>query len=154
MVGSGVARKRDHKAEYAARKAAAKRRGYESVRETRRARKVLSLPRRRHTPPKRVLERYDSSLIDVIEPSQSVGRLRREARKWSDAHSRVDRSKYRDDMTNKELRAYHKAFVEPPKGVSRRKKARAKRQRIKEYIMSTYDMTEEEWQAAYELVPV
>lgn len=147
-----VKRKRDHKAEYAARKAKAQARGYTSVRETRRARKVLNLPRRRHTPPKRVVERYNPSLMDSFEARES--KLRREARKWSDAHSRVDRSKYRDDMTNKELRAYHKAFVERPTGLSRRKAARAKRARIKSYIMDTYGMSEVEWAAAYELIPV
>jgi hypothetical protein len=147
-----MARKRDHKAEYAARKAKAQKAGYSSVYEARKARKVLQLPRTRHTPPKRVVQRYNPSLMSTFETGMS--KLRREAAKWSNSHSRSDRSKYRDDMTNAEVRAYYRAYVEKPKGFSRRKGAREKRRRIGEYIMNYYDVSEAEWSQKYELMPV
>lgn len=153
-----MARKRDHKAEYAARKKRAKKAGYSGVSEYRRARKVLALPRRKRLPPKQIIRRYDTvtnrQTMDVIELSPGMSRMRREAAKWSALHSRYPRSEFDPGMSNKQVRAYHHAYVERPSGLSRRRTAREKRRRIGAYIADWYDLSEAEWSQRYELIPV
>lgn len=144
---------RDYKAEYARRKAAAVKRGYTSPRQEYKVRRTLNLPRTRRSPARRAAERYLPDIKDIIAPGE-LGRLRRESAAWSKTHSRNNKSAYDPDMTGEQVRAYHNAFVKKPVGGSRRKNAKAKRARIKAYVMEYTGMSEEEWSEKYELIPV
>lgn len=139
-------RQRDHKAEYAARKAKARSLGYSSERDYKRARKELGISRRTPTPPK---VQAIATLSAGRSTNANMRRLRRESREWSKAHSHMANSKYRPDMTDEQVIRYHKAFVEPlPLGLSRRGKAKEKRQRIHDYLVPDI-MDEAEWTGKY-----
>jgi len=138
-----VARKqRDYKAEYAAAKARATRAGYKSEREYKRVRKELKLPPRTSPVPKRIVENVKPGI------TADMSQMRRECQRWSDGHSRVDNSKYRPTMTNDQVRRYHKAFVEKPKGKTRKERSRNKYDAIHDYIVPDL-MDEQEWERGY-----
>lgn len=141
-----MARARNHKAEYAARKAKAQALGYSGVSQYRGTRKALNLPRTRRTPSRAVAVRY-SPVLGL--PRSWVGSMRREARKWSEAHSHSPRSAYRPDMSDAEVRAYHRAYVQRVEGTSRRKAAREKRLRILNYVIEWHDVEPDEWAQQY-----
>jgi hypothetical protein len=52
-------------------------------------------------------------------------------------------------MTDDEVRAYHKAYVERVTGMSRRKAAREKRNRIGQYLADWHDLDPDEWVQQY-----
>lgn len=127
---------RDHKAEYRARKARATELGYKSVREARRSRKETTTSRIQRTIP------------------ASEYRLRKEAKEWSDKHSRVKNSRYRADTTLDQLNRYLDAFVRPDGfNYSDRVMDFRKRQRIRRYYVP-FLMDESEWDGNPSTVPL
>lgn len=145
-----AARKRDHKAEYQRRKQLAQAKGYAGVRDYKRTRKQLGLKIRDTAPPKTKAQTLIKRLVSGR--TSEIARLRAEARKWSSKHSHGHTSKYRTDMTDAEVRAYHRAYVEyNPDGLSRRKAARDKRRRIGKYVADWHDMEPNEWEQKYTL---
>lgn len=144
-----VRKKRDHKAEYARRKARAKAAGYSGVTQYRRARKVLALPPRTSPVPKSVLERTAPDTVDriTITPDR---RLRNESAAWSNTHSRVTNSQYDPSFSMARVRDYHKAFVDRLENLSRRKRAQGKRKNIYHYLVTWCGMpADKEWDEAW-----
>jgi len=136
-VGIMARKRRDYRAEYARRKAAAKAKGYSGPREEYRARKALGFTkafRRSPTLPKAELPDF---AIARLSTDSEMSRLRREAKEWSAGHSWVKASRYRGNMSNAQVRAYHHAYVERVTVGSRRGRAKEKRLRIYEYL-TTY----------------
>lgn len=144
-------RKRDYKAEYAASKRRATNAGYKSEREYRRVRKQLNLPPRTSPVPKRIIRNVRPEAINSGRTSSELSRLRREAKQWSDTHSLRKTSKYRDSMSDEEVRRYHRAFVQPVNEGSRRERARERRRRIQEWLVPDF-MDYDEWASKYQPV--
>lgn len=141
-------KKRDYKAEYAARKRNATRAGYKSVREYSRVRKEFNLPRGTAPVPRRIAERIQPN---VSAPKVSrAQRLRNEARAWSRKHSHRHTSRYRPSMTDEEVEKYHHTFVEWIEG-SRKEVGREKRRRIRDYLVPDH-MDYDEWASKYQPV--
>lgn len=134
-------RQRDHKAEYARRKARARAAGYTSVKAYSRARKELGTPRNASPIPRRVYDREQTGTDNIV-------RLRREAAAWSDKHSATASSRYRPDMTDDQVANYHAAFVERITEGSRRGRARERRRRIRDYLVPDW-ISESEWDQKY-----
>lgn len=118
-----MARKpRDHKAEYQRRKQLAQQRGFKSVRQYKRVRKELTLPR---------------------TSSVSMKAIRREGVEWSASHSRKASSRYRMDFTDAEAVDYYQAYV-LEKGDKN-----AKLKRLHKYLVGNGLVTEDEWVESY-----
>lgn len=114
-------RQRDHKAEYQRRKEIAKAAGAKSVRQYKRQRSVLKLPR--------------------SQPF-SMRAIRRASVEWSADHSHVKNSRYSPDFTDREAIDYYAAYVAPhDKNV--------KLKRLHDYLIGHDLVTEEEWVANY-----
>lgn len=143
-------RKRNYKAEYKARKRKAQRSGYKSVKEYAAVRKSLALPARSSPIPKRILETQKPGYVDSIIPS-ALGRMRAECEIWSTTHSQINRSEYKPSFTPEQVRQYHKAYVEYPAGLSRRKGAKEKKKRIGAYVKKWHKVKEDEWKQKYVL---
>jgi len=129
-----MARKRDHKAEYAAAKRRAKAAGYKSQREYKTVRKTLSLPPRAMPVPKPIYE-------------TSYPWKRAESKRWSKEHSRRYTSKYRDSLTDEQVEMYWRAYVEEF-DESGKVGATAKRKRIHDYLVPDI-ISEREWRGDY-----
>ena len=125
-------RKRNYKAEYARRKTRAVAKGYKTPHHEYRARKALGLSR--IFPSLRLDELPDFAFEKAT--GADITRRRQEAQDWSDAHSHVKASRYRRNMSQKQLDDYWRAYVEPYEqlGPSRRKRAKERRLRIFEYM--------------------
>jgi hypothetical protein len=118
-----MARKpRDHKAEYQRRKQIAAASGFPSVRQYKRTRKTIAIPRRQ---------------------SFSIGQIRRAGVVWSADHSRVANSRYRMDFTDREAIDYFNAYV------ATRGDKMEKMNRLHKYLVGNGLITEEEWLTAY-----
>lgn len=136
-------KKRDYKAEYQARKRKATQLGYKSEREYKRARKTLSTPRNQAPPAKEEATKLAPTL------GISISRIRRESKRWSNKHSHVPNSKYRDSLTDDQARRYWRAFVEDIPGVGRSKsRQKEKRNRIHDYLVPDL-IDEKEWTGKY-----
>ena len=143
-------RQRDYAAEYRRAKERATRAGYQSERQYKRARKALDLPRNAPIIPVGIA----APKAAPAEPAYAaeMRRLRREAKRWSDRHSRVGNSRYRPSMTDDQVRRYHRAFVEPPPGSPRGKPyKRAKLARIRDYLVPDI-LDDREWDGKYATV--
>jgi hypothetical protein len=132
-------KKRDYKAEYAAAKRRATRAGYKSEREYKTTRKLAQLPPRTSLVPKRIFAGNDPA-------------LRQEAREWSAIHSRRPNSKYRENMSDDQVRRYHKAFVEPLDEVDSAT-TREKLKRIKAFMVPEI-VKDDEWATNPSTVPL
>lgn len=123
-------RSRDYKAEEARRNQTARALGFTSRAQMRRAQRHGYKPTRkgesprapiRVTPEAKVtpakLRRYSAKPIQYISGPgggvDDVRRLRREAQRWSNTHSRVETSHYDPSWPAKRVRLYHAAFVNP-----------------------------------------
>lgn len=143
-------KKRDYKAEYAAAKRRATAAGYKSQREYKAARKALSVPRGASPVPKRIAENViDGGVSSATNRSSRMRQLRKESRIWSDRHSRVPRSRYSPRMSDDVVERYHRAFVDDIPEVSRRKRPKERKRRIRDYLLDTDQITEDEWKQAY-----
>lgn len=138
-----MARKRDHKAEYQARKRKALQSGYASEREYKAARKRLNVPRNASP-----ISRPIAVTIDNTLSRDHMRYIRRQSARWSDKHSYVTRSRFGKNMTDDQVERYYKAFVEPITEGSRRGKAKERRRRIHDYLVPDY-ITEREWMQQY-----
>lgn len=136
-------RKRDHKAEYLARKRKAQRAGYASEREYKAARKTLGVPRNASP-----ISRPIASTIDNSLSTKHIRYVRGQNAAWSRKHSYVSRSKFDKNMTDDQAERYYTAFVEPITEGSRRGKAKERRKRIHDYLVPDY-ITETEWTQQY-----
>lgn len=146
-----MARKRDYKAEYARRKRLATQSGYKSVREYRKVRKELKIPRNASPVPRQVLSINTDKT--VLQSAHMRG-LRAACKRWSDAHSRRRNSRYRDTFTDSQVERYYAAFVEKIDYGTQRKTDFVKRMRIKKFLMPEILATEAEWKANPSTVPL
>lgn len=144
-----MARKpRDYKKEYAQAKQKATAAGYKSQREYKRVRRELTLPTKASPIPKRILQNTSPEVISNIDRS-NITRLRNESRKWSKAHSKSTRSKFRAGMTDAEIIAYHTSFVErASEDLSRRKRAARRRKHLHKWLVPQF-MGQDEWDEKY-----
>lgn len=115
-------RVRDHKAEYARRKAKAQASGYKSVRQYKTARKTLALPR-----------------------NESVTDYKSASRQWSKDHSRLKTSRFNSNFKPERVTDYYNAYVRPYKTRAERLDA------IHDYLMKYNLITEDEWKQNYGL---
>lgn len=129
-----MARQRDYRAEYAARKARAKAAGYTGVTEYSRARK--GLPRGASPLPK--------SAKLYAESDQ-----RRRAYKWSRTHSHSARSRYTASMSDKQVTAFLDAF-DVTWGHTKAER-RERLEALHDYLMEyDDDFDEGDWDESYE----
>lgn len=125
-------RRRNYKAEYAARKQRARAAGYESIREYTAARKRLGTPRRASPVPKRVSE----AII-------AAGNTRDQAAKaWSNRHSKVKESAWSDSFNESQREAYFNTYVKPSRNRAKWKKSQH------DYLVPAF-YTEEEYNERY-----
>lgn len=117
-------RSRDYRAEEARRNAKAKQLGFSSRAQMRRAQRhgyqapkvkgrIVPTPTARVTPAK--LRQFSAKPVraTVKAVAPDLRRLRRESQQWSNAHSRVDTSRYDPKFPASKVRRYHAAFVDP-----------------------------------------
>jgi len=130
-----MARKpRDHKAEYARRVERAKAAGYRSLRESKRVRKELRIPRNKPIIPKDKL----------LGKSPKEYREWKDLRQWSLKHSRKSRSKYKPGRDKAYEDSYFNAYV------NRKDKTHAEiLADLKAYLYEYEGMTDEEWESQY-----
>lgn len=101
-------KRRDYKAEYAARKRRAKAAGYRSEREYKRTRKALKTPRNASPVSRPIAEVTGrEQLADAAE----IRKMRREANAWSKRHSKQPSSAYVKSMSDENVRRYWLATV-------------------------------------------
>lgn len=131
---------RDYKAEYARAKARAKAAGFKSEREYKRARKGLSVPRAA-SPVKRLIPASELARADA--KAKDIAKIRREARRWSATHSHVTNSQYVNRMTDAQVIAYHRAYVEGNK-LAGPGAGKAWHNRLKEYMVDEMGLMDEE----------
>lgn len=150
-----MAKRRDYKAEYARTKARAKAAGYSGEREYRSVRRALALPPRSSPISRRVLSRSAPERLNAAaSETADLARIRREARRWSETRSQLDSTKLPRGLTEKQIRAYHKAFVNNlseskrlPKG-ERDANRRANAQARYDYFVPDF-MEDDEWREKY-----
>lgn len=126
-------RKRDYKAEWAARKRRATAAGYRSVGEYSQARKKLGTPRNASPLPKRVTERV----------TKTDGVIRRESKAWSDKHSRQSSSRYRASWDDEKVGRYYDTFVADWHS------AKSKRRAITEWVRRGQFYSSTEYESLY-----
>ena len=148
-----MARVRDHKAEYAARKRNAQRAGYNSVSAARKARKSLALPRSRKTPSRRAAERFVT--IRPTLTAKSISTMRRESQIWSDAHARRKHSTFQKSFTDAQVKKYWTAFVlDDYKGTNEKLDEFRKRMRIRDFLIPEFLKDYDEWKANPSTIPL
>lgn len=145
-------KRRDYKAEYRASKERATRAGYSGVSEYRAVRKALRLPPRTSPIPKRILESESPGFsVSATSISAHIAHLRREDKKWSDAHSRVPNSRYSPNFTPDQVERYYAAYVDDDiPGRNRKERAREKLRRLHDFLVPDF-ITEDEWKQKYRL---
>ena len=146
-----MARKqRDYKAEYRRSKERAQASGYKSEREYKAVRKALGTPRGAMPAPRRVMAAAAPERLNAAQAeARAIAAKRRAAASWSKKHSHVGTSAYTKRMTDSEVEAYYRAYLEPLTGLSKKTARDEKRRRIKEYMVSQGLMTPSEWEEKY-----
>lgn len=127
-------RVRNHKAEWARRKALAAERGYSSPKQVTQARKaVYGRLNSRRMP---TLSRSELPDFALPSPGGAMRQMRAECAQWSKAHSHTRNSQYKRSMSNAEVQAFYHAYVErvDRTAFSRRGAAKEKRLRIYQYL--------------------
>ena len=105
-------RTRDYRLEEQRRNAKARELGFTSRAQMRRAlRQGTWTPVRASSSPRSRI--VGSATPPPTRPEiNTLAKLRRESREWSNKHSRVPTSRYNPDMTAAQVRAYHAAYVD------------------------------------------